>query len=91
MAAAFASNGYTTYAQALVIGGGILAVVIRPSFDDPGTYWAIAVAGVMIVLGLAFTIIGGVIRIRRLNASVREDRRRLAAGLPLERDDLDVP
>ncbi|WP_223916290.1 hypothetical protein [Arthrobacter sp. NicSoilC12] len=61
----------------------ILAVMFQPKANDPSTYWAAAmVAFVMLVAG--FFLVRGGLRLKRVRASAREDRRRIAAGLPLD-------
>ena len=91
MDAAFASNIFSLSGTVLTAVTYILFLVFKPSVYVPATYWAIGLLGAMFTLAFALIITGGVIRLRRLRSSAKEDRRRIAAGLPLERDNVDRP
>lgn len=64
----------------------ILAVVFQPKANDPSTYWAATmVAFVMLVAG--FFLVRGGLRLKRVRSSAAENRRRIAAALPLDPED----
>jgi len=64
----------------------ILAVVFQPKANDPSTYWA-AVVVAFVMLVAAFFLVRGGLRSKRVRTSAAEDRRRIAAGLPLDPED----
>ncbi|XAS74016.1 hypothetical protein VUN82_09365 [Micrococcaceae bacterium Sec5.1] len=59
--------------------------VTQPKINDPSTYWSIALVG-LLLLAAALFVVKGARGLQRVNAEAREDRRRHAAGLPLERE-----
>lgn len=70
----------------------ILALMIfRPNVGDSATHWSIALMAVLIVAAGAMVAVGGGARLKRLRESAQDDRRRLAHGLPLERDEQHRP
>lgn len=66
----------------------IVLAVFQPKASDPSTYWAIALMAVLMLVAGGL-MVKGMLRLRLLRKSHKEDRRRIAAGLPLEpeRDD----
>ncbi|UKA59389.1 hypothetical protein [Arthrobacter sp. FW306-2-2C-D06B] len=66
----------------------VVLVVFQPKASDPSSYWAIALMAVLMLVtgGL---MVKGMLRLRLVRKSHKEDRRRIAAGLTLEpeRDD----
>jgi hypothetical protein len=75
------------YATANFILIGMLALfVFKPSVNDPSTYWVLAVMVIMILVAGGF-IVKGTLRHKTILKSAKEDRRRLAAGLPLDAED----
>lgn len=69
----------------------LVMLMVRPRVGDPSTYWAIALMAFLLITALVIVVVRGVRGLKRLNASAKEDRRRIAAGLPLERDDPQPP
>ena len=66
----------------------ILYVIVQPKASDPSTYWAIGLMAVLMLVAGGL-MVNGLFRFRLVHKSHKEDRRRIAAGLPLEpeRDD----
>jgi uncharacterized BrkB/YihY/UPF0761 family membrane protein len=66
----------------------ILYVVLQPKASDPSTYWAIALMAVLMLIAGGL-MVSGMVRLRLVRKAHKEDRRRIAAGLPLapEHDD----
>lgn len=61
----------------------ITYVVFQPKASDPSTYWAIGLLAVlMLVAGVL--MVKGLLRFKLVHKEHKEDRRRIAAGLPLE-------
>jgi magnesium-transporting ATPase (P-type) len=65
----------------------LVLVIFRPNADDPGTFWAIAIVALLIVITGVIVVSRGGKRLKRLREAAQEDRRRVEARLPLERDD----
>jgi hypothetical protein len=75
------------YATANFILIGMLALfVFKPSVNDPSTYWTMAVMVIMILVAGGF-IVKGTLRHKSILKSAEQDRKRLAAGLPLDPED----
>ena len=68
----------------------VFFVVTQPKINDPSTYWSIALVGLLLLAAVVF-VVKGALGLRRVTAEAREDRRRLAAGLPLEREEPEPP
>jgi prepilin signal peptidase PulO-like enzyme (type II secretory pathway) len=67
----------------------LAAIVVFVAFQPDGAYmpsWAAAVISILMLVALAFIIKGG-LRLRNVRKSAGEDRRRHAAGLPLDPED----
>jgi len=88
---ALAHLGGSFVAYVLMLLAFLVLLIFRPSAYDPSTYWAMALMAFLFVTALIIVIVRGVRGLKRLNASVKEDRRRIAAGLPLEREDPQPP
>jgi membrane protein implicated in regulation of membrane protease activity len=84
---AFSLMGGSSIATFLMGLALLVLLTFRPSSYDPSTYWAIALTAFLCVSALVIVIVRALRGLKRLNASVKEDRRRIAAGLPLERDE----
>lgn len=61
----------------------ILLAVSQPNLDDPSTYWALVIGAVLFLLAGGFKV-QGALRLKRVFRSAKEDRRRVAEGLPLD-------
>ena len=70
-------------ANLLMLVALILFVVFQPKVNDPGTHWALVMVGVILLAAVVF-VVKGTLRLRHVGKSAREDRRRLAAGLPID-------
>lgn len=88
---AFAQLAGSFTAYALMLLAFLVLLISRPSAYDPSTYWAMALMAFLFVTALFIVIVRGVRGLKRLNASVKEDRRRSAAGLIQEREDPQLP
>ncbi|WP_442542521.1 hypothetical protein ACSBOX_11255 [Arthrobacter sp. KN11-1C] len=76
----FGPMAVANFTMLLVI---VVLVVFQPKASDPSTYWAIALmAALMLVAG--GLMLKGLLRLRLVRKEHKEDRRRIAAGLPLE-------
>lgn len=64
----------------------LVLLIFRPNFNDPGTYWALVLMFAFGISALIVVLVGSWGRLRQLSASAREDRRRIAAHLPVERE-----
>ena len=81
--AIYSMFGPLKIANLLMLVAIILAIVFQPKYGDPDSFWPGAmVIGVMLVAGV-FLVKGG-LRLRQVRKSGKEDRRRIAAGLPLD-------
>lgn len=69
-----------------ILIGMLVLFVFEPSVNDPSTYWVIAAMAVMFLVAGGL-IVQGTLRHKNIRKSAIEDRRRIAAGLPLERED----
>ncbi|MFJ4207926.1 hypothetical protein ACIPY2_05605 [Paenarthrobacter sp. NPDC089675] len=83
--AVFATFGPYTIANGLMLLALVLFLIFGPEVDDSGTYWSIGLIR-LVMLAAGIFIFKGALGLRKVNASSREDRRRIAAGLPLERE-----
>ena len=89
-AAFFVYRG-STLGKFLALLAFLVVLIFRPNSYDPSTYWAIALVVVLFVAALVIVIARGVRGLKVLNDSAKEDRRRIAAGLPLERQEPQSP
>jgi hypothetical protein len=66
----------------------VVLVVFQPKACDPSTYWAIGLMAVLMLIAGGL-MVKGFLRLRLVHKAHKEDRQRIAAGLPLEpeRDD----
>jgi membrane protein YdbS with pleckstrin-like domain len=81
----FGPMAVANFTMLLVI---VVFVVFQPKASDPSTYWAIALMAVLMLIA-GVLMVKGMLRLRLVRKSHKEDRRRIAAGLTLEpeRDD----
>ncbi len=61
----------------------VVLVVFQPKATDPSTYWAIGLMAVLMLIAGGL-MVKGLLRLRLVRKEHKEDRRRIAAGLPLE-------
>lgn len=61
----------------------IVLAAFQPKASDPSTHWAIALMAVLMLVAGGL-MVKGLLRLRLVRRSQKEDRRRIAAGLPLE-------
>lgn len=83
----FAMFGPFQLANVLMLSAILALVIFRPNIGDSATHWSIALVAVLIVAAGVLVAVGGGSRLKRLRESAQGDHRRLAHGLPLERDD----
>jgi hypothetical protein len=83
----FSLIGGSSTATLLMFLALLVLLIFRPSSYDPSTYWAMALIAILCVSALVIATVRGLRGLKRLNASVKEDRRRIAAGLPVEPDE----
>jgi hypothetical protein len=79
-------HGPLAISNFILLGAIILFAVIQPNLDDPSTYWALALGAILLVVAGGFKV-QGAFRLRGIFRSAREDRRRIAEGLPLDPDE----
>lgn len=84
--ASFSMFGPFTIANFIMVAGVLFLLISQPKYGSPDTYWAAVVFGLFMLVALAFIIKGG-LRLRNVRRSASEDRRRNAAGLPLDPED----
>ena len=84
--AVFSMFGPYFIANVIMLIAIIFFWVTQPKINDPSTYWSIALVS-LLLLEAALFVVKGARGLRRVNAEAREDRRRHAAGLPLEREE----
>ena len=84
--AVYSMFGPYAIANVFMVVAIVLAIVFQPKYGDPESLWpAVTMAGVMFVAGIF--VVKGSLRLRQVGKSAREDRRRIAAGLPLDPED----
>ncbi|KUM34889.1 hypothetical protein AR689_12390 [Arthrobacter sp. EpRS71] len=83
----FAIFGPFQLANILMLLAILALVIFRPNIGDSATHWSIALVAVLIVTAGVLVAVGGGSRLKRLRESARDDRRRLAQGLPLDKDE----
>lgn len=69
-----------------MIAGVLFLLISQPKYVSPDTHWAAVVFGLFVLAALVFIIKGGLPH-RNVRKSASEDRRRNAAGLPLDLED----
>jgi O-antigen/teichoic acid export membrane protein len=83
----FSLFGPFSVANFLLLLMFLVLLVFRPSGYDSSTYWALALMAFLGISALVVVIVGARGGLKRLTASAKEDRRRIAAGLPLDPED----
>jgi hypothetical protein len=83
--------GTFQFGNILMLLAILVLVIFSPNADDPGTYWAVGLVALLMTTAAGFIIGGGGIRWVRLLESGKEDRSRIQAGLPLEREEPQPP
>jgi hypothetical protein len=61
----------------------ILFFVFQPKVNDPSTHWTLVMVGILLLLSIVF-VVKGTLRLKQIKKSTMEDRRRWAAGLPVD-------
>ncbi|WP_458111277.1 hypothetical protein M1D88_13100 [Arthrobacter sp. R1-13] len=82
----YSMNGPFAVAQGFMFVMLIVLAIFQPAVDRPDTYPALAIVVLLILVAGGF-MVAGMFRFLRLRKSAREDRRRIAAGLPLDPED----
>lgn len=77
--------GPFTIGNIFLIAGIIIFGIFQPE-GAPIPLWAGLTVALFMLVGVGF-VIKGVIRTKNIRKSAKEDRRRLAAGLPLDPED----
>jgi hypothetical protein len=90
--AVFSTFGPYAVANILMLLAIVVFIVFQPDLSGPTDTWTlktllscVAIGTIMLVAG-GF-ILKGVLGLRKVNQSAREDRRRVEAGLPLDPED----
>lgn len=82
----YSMDGPFAISNLILLGALILIAVLRPNLDDPNTHWTLAVVAVLFLVAGGFKV-QGVLRLKSVHKSAKEDRRRIAEGLPLDPDE----
>ena len=79
----YSMDGPSAISNIIVLVALILFAVSQPDVDDPSTYWALALVAVLFLVAGGFQV-QAALRLKRVYRSAKEDRRRIAEGLPLD-------
>lgn len=77
-------------AQGFMLVMLIVLAVFQPAISRPDTYLSLAVVVLLLLVAGCF-VVAGMHRFLHLRKSAKEDRRRIASGLPLELESPDDP
>ncbi|WP_026538718.1 hypothetical protein [Arthrobacter sp. 9MFCol3.1] len=81
--AVYSMFGPYAIANLFMLVAFIFLAVAQPNLDDENTYWALVVGAVLMLAAGGF-LVAGLLRFKGVHISHKADRRRIAAGLPLE-------
>ena len=82
----YSMNGPFAVAQGFLFVMLIVFAIFQPAVDRPETYPSLVIVVLLFLVAGGF-MVAGTFRFLRLRKSDKEDRRRIAAGLPLEPED----
>lgn len=83
----FSSLGLFHIGYFLLGTGFLFLAIVQPNLNDPGTYWAIGLGALLMIVGGVLIIGNAGRRWLQVRQSAKEDRRRIQEGRPRERDD----
>lgn len=90
--AVFATFGPYAVANIFMLLAIVVAIVFQPNLSGPSDSWTMQTLVSCVAIGILMLVAGGFILkgllgLRNVARSAREDRRRVEAGLPLDPDD----